>query len=120
MTSSPARTRIGVLVTLAIVAYLPALHLPFIADDYTQIPLARHFADQGWTPLFHEVNLRTRATYMFMDALLDRAFGFTPLPFYAVSLLLHALCVLLVYATGVWIELGEAVAFWAAAFFAVQ
>jgi hypothetical protein len=120
MPSLSTRHRIGILVTLAIMACLPALRLPFIAEDYTQIPLARHFAEQGWTPLFHEVNLGPRATYMFMSALLDRTFGFTPLPFYAVSLFLHALCVLLVYSTGVWTELGESAAFWAAAFFAVQ
>jgi hypothetical protein len=105
---------------LAIIAYVPALKLPFIADDYTQIPLARHFADQGWTPLLHEVNLRARATYMFMSAVLDRTFGFNPVAFYAAGILLHALCVLLVYASGVWTEIGESVAFWAAAFFAIQ
>ena len=115
-----ARGRIGFLVALAIAAYLPALHLPFIADDYTQIPLARHFASEGWLPLLHEVNLRSRATYMFLSAMLDRTFGFNPAPFYAASMALHALCVLLVYASGVWVELGESVAFWAAAFFAVQ
>lgn len=109
-----------VLVALAIVAYLPALRLPFIADDYTQIPLARHFAAQGWTPLLSEVNLRSRATYMFLSAVLDRAFGFTPIAFYTASILLHALCVLLVYASGVWTELGESIAFWAAAFFAIE
>ncbi len=114
------RGRICVLVALAIIAYLPALHLPFIADDYTQIPLARHFAAQGWTPLLHEVNLRSRATYMFLSAALDKTFGFTPAPFYAAAILLHALCVLLVYASGVWTELGESVAFWSAAFFAVE
>ncbi len=120
MPSFTFRQRIGILVALAVIACLPALRFPFIAEDYTQIPLARHFAQQGWTPLFHEVNLRARATYMFMSAILDRTFGFTPLPFYAASLLLHVLCVLLVYATGVWTELGESIAFWAAAFFAVQ
>jgi hypothetical protein len=120
MTSFPARARIGVLVTLAIIAYLPALHLPFIADDYTQIPLARHFADQGWMPLFHEINLRSRATYMILSALLDRTFGFNPVAFYAASLILHVFCVLLVYATGIWTEVGEPVAFWAAAFFAIE
>lgn len=120
MPTLSARERIIILLTLAIVAYLPALHLPFIADDYTQIPLARHFAAEGWIPLLHEVNLRSRATYMLMSEALDRTFGFTPFPFYAASIILHALCVLLVYATGVWTELGESIAFWAAAFFAIQ
>ncbi len=120
MPSLSARERVGVLVALAIIAYLPALRLPFIADDYTQIPLARHFADQGWTPLLSEVNLRSRATYMFLSAVLDRTFGFNPLPFYAAGILIHTLCTLLVYASGAWIELGETAAFWAAAFFAVE
>lgn len=120
MSSLSTRGRICVLVALAIVAYLPALHLPFIADDYTQIPLARQFAAQGWTPLLHEVNLRSRATYMVLSAALDRVFGFTPAPFYAASIFLHTLCVLLVYASGVWTELGEPIAFWAAAFFAIE
>jgi hypothetical protein len=120
MSSLSLRGRIGVLVALAIIAYLPALRLPFIADDYTQIPLARQFAAQGWTPLFHEVNLRSRATYMVLSAALDRAFGFTPSAFYAASIFLHVLCVLLVYASGVWTELGEPIAFWAAAFFAIE
>jgi len=121
MTTLSIRARIGILVALAIIAYLPALRLPFIADDYRQIPIARDLAAQGWTPLLRaDANLRPRATYMFLSASLDRTFGFTPVAFYAANLLLHALCVLLVYASGVWTELGEPVAFWAAAFFAVQ
>ena len=120
MPSFSARGRLVLLAALAIAAYLPALRLPFIADDYTQIPLARHFADQGWWPLFHEVNLRSRATYMLLSAVLDRTFGFTPMSFYAASIILHVLCVLLVYASGVWTEIGEPVACWAAAFFAIQ
>jgi hypothetical protein len=111
--------RIAVLVTLAVCAYLPALQLPFIADDYSQIPRATQYSAQGWVPLWHDLNLRTRATYVFLSAVLGRAFGFTPLPFYAASLLLHSLCVLMVYATCVWSEVSEPLAFWAACFFAV-
>ena len=44
---------------------------------------------------------------MFLSAFLDRTFGFTPAPFYAASILIHALCVLLVYASGIWIETGR-------------
>lgn len=119
MKSFPARWRICVLLTLAIVAYLPALRLNFIVDDYHQIALARQFSAQGWAPLLLNPNLRSRATYMFLSAVLDRTFGFQPEPFFAASIALHALCVLLVYASGIWIELGESVGFWAAAFFAV-
>ena len=121
MPSLSPRLRILILISLAIIAYLPALRLPFIADDYTSIPLARHFAEKGWALMLHDDDsLRPRVTYMFMRAALDRTFGFNPVAFYAANLLLHVLCVLLVYATGVWSELSESIAFWAAAFFAVQ
>jgi hypothetical protein len=113
-------TRIGILIALAFIAYLPALHIPFIVDDYGQIPLARQFAAQGWAPLYANHELRARATYMFLSAALDRAFGFSPVFFHLAGIVLHALCVLLVYATALWIEIGEPAAFFAAAFFAVQ
>jgi hypothetical protein len=115
-----ARWRIRILVALAIIAYLPALRLNFIVDDYHQIALARDFAAQGWTPLWLNASLRSRATYMLLSAALDRVFGFTPVAFFAAGILIHVLCVLLVYASGVWTEVGRPVAFWAAAFFAVQ
>jgi hypothetical protein len=112
--------RIGILIAVAFIAYLPALRIPFIVDDYGQIPLARQFAAQGWTPLYANHELRARATYMFMSAALDRAFGFSPFIFHFAGVFLHALCVLLVYATALWLEIGEPTAFFAAAFFAVQ
>ncbi|HVY95198.1 MAG TPA: hypothetical protein VHA14_20705, partial [Bryobacteraceae bacterium] len=113
-------TRILILLALASIAYLPALNIPFIVDDYGQIPLARTFAARGWTPLFANHELRARATYMFLSAALDRAFGFSPAIFHLAGIILHALCVLLVYATALWIEIGEPTAFFAAAFFAIQ
>jgi len=109
-----------ILLALAFIAYLPALNIPFIVDDYGQIPLARHFAAQGWLPLYANHELRARATYMFLSAALDRAFGFSPVIFHLAGIVLHALCVLLVYATALWIEIGEPTAFFAAAFFAIQ
>ena len=42
---------IPLLIAIAIIAYLPALTLPFISDDWSQIPRAREFAAQNWTPL---------------------------------------------------------------------
>ena len=105
---------------LAICAYLPVFQLPFIADDYVMIPLARSYAAQNWVPLWHDVDWRTRAVYMFLTAAVDRAFWFAPQPFYAVNILLHALCAALVYAAGLWMELGFTAAFWAACFFAIQ
>jgi hypothetical protein len=57
---------------------------------------------------------------MLLSAALDRAFGFSPAAFHLAGIALHALCVLLVYATGLWIAIGEPAAFFAAAFFAIQ
>ncbi len=111
--------RILLLLALAVCSYLPSLRLPFISDDYEQIPMARQFSAAGWAPLWHDTALRTRATYMFLSASLDARFGFTPVPFYAASILLHVMCVLLVYGMCAWREIPPAVAFWAACFFAV-
>ncbi|HEY3741516.1 MAG TPA: hypothetical protein VGL53_16805, partial [Bryobacteraceae bacterium] len=112
--------RIAILLLLAICTYLPALQLPFIADDYGQIPMARADAAAGWQPLWHDPFLRTRVTYMWLSATLDRTFGFHPRPFYAASILLHAACVLMLYLLCVWRAVRQTVAFFAAAFFAVQ
>jgi hypothetical protein len=112
--------RVLILSALAIVTYLPALQLPFIDDDYGEIPMAARYFDTGWTPLWQNPNLRARTTNMVLDGALYRAFGFTPVPFYIVSIAVHALCVLLVYAFCVWAGVvDETTAFWAAGFFAV-
>jgi len=108
-----------ILIVLSIFAYLPALNLPFISDDWAQIQMARDFASHGWTELWQNKDLRARTTYMFLSAALDGAFGFTPRPFYAASILLHVLCVLLVYAAILASGFDTAWAFFAAAFFAV-
>jgi hypothetical protein len=120
MVPSRAGLRILFLVVLAIGAYLPATQLPFIADDYHQIPIARADALAGWAPLWHDALLRTRFTYMFLSATLDRWFGFEPMPFYLASIALHVACVLLLYSICAWRAIPRAVAFWGATFFAVQ
>ena len=107
------------LVLLAVCIYLPSMRLPFISDDYSNIPLARQISAGGWALLWQEPALRTRATYMFLNGALASLFGFSPVPFHAASILLHAACVLLVYATSAWREISSPVAFWAACFFAV-
>jgi hypothetical protein len=112
--------RVLLLLVLAIGAYAPALHLPFIEDDYGEIPLAQTYASAGWEPLWHNRYLRTRATSMAMNAAIDEIWGFVPLPFHAASILVHALCVLLIYAAAVWREVvDESTAFWAACFFGI-
>ncbi len=109
-----------ILVVLAALAYAPALRLPFIEDDYHEIPLARSYAAAGWAPLWQNPALRARATSMILNAALDRVFGFTPAPFYVVSIVVHVLCVLLVFAAGAWAHVvDESSAFWAACFFAI-
>ena len=86
-----------ILLVLSICAYLPALRLPFISDDYGEIPLARQHAAEGWTPLWYNTDLRARATYMFLSAAIDHVFGFTPMSFYAADIVQHAIFVLLIY-----------------------
>jgi len=108
-----------VLAMLAIVAYLPVFRLPFVEDDYILIPMARRYAADHFAPLWHDVEFRTRALQVFWNAAVDHTFGYAPKPFFAASILLHVLCVLLVYALGVWAEFGFAASFWAAGFFAV-
>ena len=56
---------------------------------------------------------------MALDALVYHAFGFTPMPFYAVSILLHACCTLGVYTLAVLCTADTVTAFAAACFFAV-
>ncbi len=108
------------LALLAIIAYLPILQFPFISDDYTQIAWSRVWGPlSGWTELWNTPGFRFRFTYVELSWLLDRFFGFTPLPFYVVSLILHVFCTWMVYATGLWNRTGFSVALPAAAFFAV-
>lgn len=112
--------KLSILAALAVVTYIPALRLPFIDDDYAEIPLAASYSSTGWAPLWQNPNLRARVTNMALDGALDRSFGFNPVPFYAVSILVHALCVLLIYALTAWREIiNQSTAFWSAAFFAV-
>ena len=120
MVPSRPALRVFLLVVLALGAYLPAMQLPFIGDDYHQIPIARADALAGWDPLWHDTLLRTRFTYMLLSATLDRAFGFDPAPFHLASIALHVACVLMLYRICVWRRVPRAVAFWGALFFAVQ
>lgn len=112
------KTKIFVLAALAIAAYLPILTLPFISDDFTQIPMARHYVT-SWNLLVQSHELRTRLTYVLLDGGLDHLFGFSPRPFYVASIMLHFLCTLLVFASGSIPTIGLRNSFWAACFFAV-
>jgi hypothetical protein len=115
----PHVRRILLAAALAVCAYIPALRMPFVEDDYVIIPMSNVYARADWTPLWHDVDYRTRPMQLFMNVALDRAFGYRPRPFYAANILLHVLCVLLIYAAGAWTALGFTAAFWAACFSAV-
>jgi len=112
--------RILILLLLAIGAYLPALQLPFIADDYVLIPISRQYVAEGLTPLWYNPALRSRVTAIVLNAGLEGTFGFKPMPFYATSILFHTACVLLIYGCCCWRMLDPRIAFWAACFFAIQ
>lgn len=105
---------------LAVLAYLPALALPFIADDYVQISLARDFAQaSGWERLIADPLYRCRATSLILTYWTERIFGLHPFAYNASSLALHILNTWLVFALGVWRVVGWRIAGVAAAFFAV-
>jgi hypothetical protein len=108
-----------VLAAVAIVAYLPIIRLPFIQDGYVEIREAVSFGMRGWVPLWQDYVQRTRFTYMFLSYSLEHFFGFTPVPFYCASILLHVLCTFLVYAISRQLEMGRGrAAVWAGCFFA--
>jgi hypothetical protein len=105
---------------LAVVAYLPALGLPFIADDYLQIALARQYGPvSGWADLAADPLYRCRATSLVLTWWLEQLAGVNPLPFNLVSLGLHIVNTWLVFALGLWKPIGWRVSAAAAAFFAV-
>jgi len=110
----------GVTGLLACIAYLPALGLPFISDDYLQIAHGRKFGPMsGWGNLATDALYRTRATSMPLTYWLEKAAGLSPLAFNVVSLALHVLNTWLVLALGIWKPIGWRVSTVAAGFFAV-
>ncbi len=108
------------LALLAFLPYLPALKLPFIADDYLQISLARKFvAPSGWGLLASDALYRCRATSLAITWATERLFGLDPFVFNVSSALLHVLNTWLIFLLGSWRFLGWRVSFTAAAVFAV-
>lgn len=109
-----------VLAGLAILAYLPFLSLPLIADDYIQVRLARDYgAVSGWAALTSDPLYRCRATSLILTYWTEHFFGITPLALNGSSVLLHILNAWLVFALGVWRPVGWRVSAVAATFFAV-
>jgi hypothetical protein len=111
---------LAVLAALAVLAYLPALRLPFIADDYIQIALARLYGpSSGWRALAADALYRCRATSLVMTYWTERFFALNPLAYNWSSLILHILNTWLVFALGAWRRIGWRISAVAAAFFAV-
>ncbi len=104
---------------LSVVAYLRALGLPFISDDYLQIALARQFGPlSGWTSLASDALYRCRATSLVLTYWTERLLGLDPALFRVSSLVLHILNTWLVFALGCWRPVGWRVSALAACFFA--
>jgi len=115
-----SRTRVPILLALlCVVAYLPALRQPFIEDDYPHLAIAQHLGDPAnWRELAaHPFRFRATAEWFLFAGY--RAFATNPAPYYAMTIALHILCTLLVYAMGTWPLLGFELSAWAAAFFAI-
>ena len=113
--------RAAVLLALLVwVAYGSTANLPFISDDYVYLVKAREYAAPAtWGALFSDELYRSRATTIWITAILERLFGLVPTVYNGTSILFHALNVLLVYGLGRWRLIGWPVAFVAAAFFAI-
>ena len=115
---SPA-LHLAIIGLMALLAYAPALSLPFIEDDYGNIGYTLDYG--AFDPVF-----RARATSHWLIAGLWNAFGLAPAPFHAASLLLHILNCWLLYAlvaralTGAGFRHATIVALFTASFFAVH
>ncbi len=105
---------------LAVLAYLPAFQLSFIADDFPQIQMSRTIAEPGGLHnLYVQPIAHWRMTFFVLTYWVDRAAGLDPQIYHGVAVGLHALCCWLVYALGVWRPVGKKVALITACFFAV-
>lgn len=114
------RSALLLITILAVLAYLPAFQLSFIADDFPQIQMSRTIAEPGGLQaLFASPIAQTRMTFFVLTYWVDRLAGLDPQIFHGVAVGLHVLCCWLVYALGMWKLVGRKVAFIAACFFAV-
>jgi hypothetical protein len=116
-----ARHFLVILVSLGVLAYLPALTLPLLSDDYTQIWLGRKYGpSSGWRDLALDPLYRCRATSILLTYWTEQVFGVSVIAFNISGLVLHVLNTYLVFALGVWRAVGWRVSAIAAAFFAVH
>ena len=120
MTRLQRASAVVVLSALAVIAYLPAQTLPFIADDYVQIQLGREFGPiASWPALVKDPLYRHRATSIPITHWTEQLWGLNPIAFNTSSLFLHVINVVLVYCLGLWPAIGWKRAFPMAAFFAI-
>jgi hypothetical protein len=105
---------------LCLLAYLPALALPLIADDYLQIELGRQWGPvSAWPDLAQDALYRCRATSIVLTWWLDRTIGTDPVSLRVAQLALHVAATWLILAFGVVKRIGWQMAAVAAGFFAV-
>lgn len=108
------------LALLVWVAYGSTANLAFISDDYVYLVKAREYAAPAdWGALFSDELYRTRATTLWITAVMERVFGLMPASFNLLKLAVHLVNVLLLYGLGRWRVIGWPVAFVAAAYFAI-
>jgi hypothetical protein len=109
-----------VIAVLAVLAYLPAFQLSFIADDFPQIQMSRTIAEPGGLHnLYEQPIAHWRMTFFLLTYAVDRVAGLDPQIYHGVAVALHVLCCWLVYALGIWKPVGQKLALIAAGFFAV-
>jgi hypothetical protein len=114
------RSALLVITVLAVLAYLPAFQLSFIADDFPQIQMSRTIGEPGGLyNLYHQPIAHWRMTFFVLTYWVDRLAGLDPQIYHGVAVALHVLCCWLVYALWIWKPVGRKIALIAAGFFAV-
>uniref|UniRef100_Q01NG2 Glycosyltransferase RgtA/B/C/D-like domain-containing protein n=1 Tax=Solibacter usitatus (strain Ellin6076) TaxID=234267 RepID=Q01NG2_SOLUE len=120
---SPIRLRwqMALLAALVLLAYLPSLRIPLIADDYPNISQSLTYgAPSGLSTLLHDSQFRLRSTSYWVWYGVWQAAGLNAAACHAVSIGLHVIDTWLLLAVALaWPGMRRA-AFWAAAFFAVH
>jgi hypothetical protein len=109
-----------VITILAVLAYLPAFKLSFIADDFPQIQMSRTIAEPGGLQnLYKQPIAHWRMTFFIVTYFVDRVAGLDPEIYHGVAVALHVLCCWLVYGLCLWKPVDKNLALIAASFFAV-
>ena len=120
---SPIRLRwqMALLAALVILAYLPTIGIPLIADDYPNVSQALNYGvPSGLSTMLHDAQFRLRSTSYWVWYGIWRVAGINAAACHAVSIGLHVINTWLVLALALaWTRMRRA-AFWAAAFFAVH